>query len=664
MLLSRGPSGTRRSVLTPTLRFPHLFEPIRLGSRTARNRVMRLATVTNLAEGGRVGDRMLAHYLALARGGVAVVVTETLRVHPSDPPRPTAVPAFDPEAIPSLRRLADAVRAEGALLIGQLHHGGRQHLGRQVPTLWAPSAIACPYSGGVPHAMTTAEVHEVIEGFVRSAVHVREAGLDGVEVHGAQGHLIQQFVSPFSNRRDDEYGGGFENRLRFPREILRGIRDRVGRDFVVGYRMGVEEFTAGGITLEDSARMAREFAAEGLLDYLSLSQGNFNSIERHLPDRHSPPTTFVDRHARIKAVAGALPVVTSGRIETPAQAEAILAGGKADLVGLCRTLIVDPEWPLKAREGRVDDIRHCIVCNQCWGWVTEGRPIGCVCNPRAGRELELGPLASAAVRRRILVAGGGPAGLEAARVAAERGHQVTLLEQSEALGGKVRLAEHVPHDEEMRRVIDFLVGQVTKLDVTVRLDTAATPESVAAERPDAVIVATGAVPVAPDVPGDGSVPVSTSAGALLVGMLPGEHVVVMDEDGYYWAAAVIETVAQQGKKVTVVTRFFEVLREVPAVSRIATLRALDERGVAFRPRMYVDRIEAGGVVLREYYTGREERIPGACAVIWVGPQQAQGALAEELRAAGIADVRVVGDAFAPRRLANAIEDGHRAGRAV
>ncbi len=642
--------------------FPRLFEPIRIGGKSARNRVMRLGTVSNLAEGGQVGERLIAHYRAVARGGAAIVVTEAFRVHESN--AGSGVLIYRPDAVPGLRRLGEAVRAEGALVIAQLNHGGRQHHGHGVPTLWAPSAIACPYSGGVPHEMTREEIHDVTDGFVRSAAHAREAGFDGVEIHGAQGHLIQEFVSPFSNRRTDEYGGSPENRLRFPREIIRRVRETAGRDFIVGYRMGVEEFTPGGITLEDSARIARVLARDGLLDYLSLSQGNFASIERHLPDRHFPPAAFVDLHARIKAEVGALPVVTCGRIERPEQAEAILESGKADLIGLCRTLIVDPEWPRKARAGRADEIRYCIVCNQCWAWVTDGKPLHCVANPVAGRELTWSPLERAETPRRVVVAGGGPAGLEAARVAAARGHHVVILEESDALGGKMRIAREVPHHEEIGRLLDFLVRQVERLGVKVRTNTEATAATITAERPDVVIAATGAIPIAPDVPGDDSVPVSTSAGAPLVGMLPGEHVVVVDEDGYYWAAAVMETVVGQGKKVTLVTRFFEPLRELPAVSRITALRGLDRHGVSLRPRTYVDRIETGAVVLKNCGTGREERIADASAVIWVGPQAAKSALAGELRAAGIADVHVIGDAFAPRRLADAIEEGHRAGRAV
>ncbi len=622
---------------------------------------MRLATVSNLAEGGVAGDRFLAHYRTVARGGAAVIVTEALRVHPSN--AGSGVHLYRSESVAGMARVARVVQDEGALLIAQLNHGGRQHLGREIVTLWAPSAVACPYSGGVPHEMTGDDVRDVIAGFVQSAVHARDAGLDGVEIHGAQGHLIQQFVSAFSNRRTDEWGGSFDARLRFPREIIRQVRAVLGPDLVVGYRMAVEEFTPGGITIDESIRIARVLVADGVVDYLSLAQGNFNSIERHLPDRHFPPSTFVDLQARVKAAVGTFPVVASGRIETPDQAEAIVGGGQADMVGLCRALIVDPEWPAKAFSGDRDRIRHCIACNQCWGWVTEGKPLRCIANATAGRELEWGALDKVTTPRHVVVAGGGPAGLEAARVAAERGHRVTILEKGDVLGGKIRIAEHVPHHEETGRLADFLVGEIHRLGVGVRTETTATVAAVLAERPDVVIVATGAVPFVPDVPGDDSVPVSTSAAAPIVGMMPGDRVVVVDEDGYYWAAAVMATLVGQGKALTLVTRFFEAFREVPAVSRITTLRALDAEGVEIRPRTIVDRIERGDVVVRDSYSGREDRIAKVAAVIWVGPQAVDTALAEGLRAAGV-EVHVVGDAFAPRRLANAIEDGHRVARLV
>jgi len=644
--------------------FPRLFEPIQLGPRCAPNRIMRLATVTNLAEQNQVGDRMFAHYREVARGGAGTLVTEALRVHWSDGRRPSALLMYEPAVVPGLRRLADAVHAEGALLIAQLNHGGRQHFSRRLPTLWAPSAIACPRSGGVPHEMTPAEIEEMIDGFARSATHAQEGGLDGVEIHGAQGHLIGQFVSPYSNGRTDDWGGSLDNRLRFPREIICRVRERVGRDFVVGYRLGVEEFTPGGISIEDSQEVAGALVAGGLVDYLSLSQGIFNTLEMHLPDRHFPAAPFLALHAQIKAAVGAFPVVTCSRIRTPAEAEEILAGGKADVVGLCRALVADPEWPAKARVGQADRIRLCIACNHCWALVTDGEAIACTVNAAAGREHELGPLAPAGQARRVIVVGGGPAGLEAARVAAARGHDVTVLEQSDQVGGKVRIAEELPHHEDVGLIRRFLAGEVERLGVRVRTDTEATPALVAAERPDAVVIAAGATPVAVDIPGDGSVPVSSSGGVVVAGMLPGESIVIVDEDAYHWAAAVIETAAQQGKTVWVVTRFFEVLKELPMVSRIVTLRSLDQQGVILRPNACVDRLDRGDVVLRNYLSGREERIPKVAAVIWVGPQQANDALAAELRGRGIPDVRVIGDAYAPRRMTDAIREGHFTGRAL
>lgn len=646
-----------------TSAFPRLFEPITLGPHRAPNRVMRLATVTNLAEQHRVGDRFIALYRDVARGGAGTLVTEALRVHPSDRGREGAILMYRPEVVPGLRRLADAVHAEGSLLIAQLNHGGRQHFGRRLPTLWAPSAVACPRSGGVPHAMTESEIEDVIAGFVRAAEHAREGGFDGVELHGAQGHLVGQFVSPFSNRRTDAWGGSLENRLRFPREILRRIRARVGRSTTVGYRLGVEEFSPGGVGIEDSKQIARLLAEDGLIDYLSLSQGNFNSLEMHLPDRHFPPVPFLDLHAAIKAEVPGLPVVTCSRIKTPAEAEEILAAGKADMIGLCRALIADPEWAAKARDGRADDIRLCIACNHCWALVTDGEPIACTINATLGRELELGAPAPAARPKHVVVVGGGPAGLEAARVAAGRGHRVTILEQSDQLGGKTRIAEEVPHHEEVALIRHHLIREIERLGVTVKTNTEATADRVAAESPDAVILATGATPLGPELPGDDSVPVSSSGGVVVAGMLPGDNLVVVDEDAYHWAAAVIDTAVQQGKTVWVVTRFFEVLRELPMVSRIVMLRGLDERGVILRPNSFVDRIEDGGVVIRHYLSGREERVPKVAAVIWVGPQKANDELREALEARGL-PVRVIGDAFMPRRLTEAIREGHLAGREV
>ena len=644
--------------------FPHLFSPVKLGPRRAPNRVMRLATTTNLGEQGRISDRMVAFYRRLAQAQVGSLVTESLRVHGSGRARGTTINIFAPEIVPSLRKLAEAVHEEGSLLIAQLNHGGRQHHAHAIPPLWGPSPIACPHSGGVPHEMTLAEVEEVIDAFVRSAVNARDAGVDGVEIHGAQGHLIQQFVSPFSNQRTDEYGGSFENRLRFPREIVQRVRQAVGKDFVVGYRLGVEEFAPGGITLEDSKRITRQLAALGAIDYLSLSQGNFATIETHLPDRHAPLGVYRDLHRQIKAEAGDVPVVTCTRIQTPEQAEEILAAGEADLVGLCRALIADQDWARKATDGRSEQIRLCIGCNQCWGWITEGQPVTCVHNPTMLAELELGPIKPVETPRRVVVVGGGPGGLEAARVAAERGHTVTLFERGDELGGQIHGAANIPGQGEVGNVLRFLVPQVEQLGVDVRLNTEATVESILAEQPDAVIVATGADPALPFVQTDGSVPLVPSLKLEDFEKLGEGRLVVMDEDGYFWASEVAEMLADLKLPVTVVTRFFEVFRELPAVTRPVALRVLDDLGVEMKPNSEVDRIEDGSVVLKHFYSKREERIPNAGGVVWIGNRQANGRLGEDLRRLGAFKVQVIGDAVQPRRLANAIQEGHRAGRSV
>jgi NADPH-dependent 2,4-dienoyl-CoA reductase/sulfur reductase-like enzyme len=393
---------------------------------------------------------------------------------------------------------------------------------------------------------------------------------------------------------------------------------------------------------------------------LSLAQGNFNTIEAHLPDSHYPPVTFADLHAQVKAVVPGLPVVTSARIQTPEQAETILAAGKADIIGLCRALIADPDWPQKARRGQPEDIRRCISCNRCWNLVVGSKRIACSVNATLGFESELPTLTRVERPKRVVVIGGGPGGLEAARTAAGRGHHVTLFEKHATLGGKLTFAQHYLPYNELSYALDFLARQVTRLGVDVRTATAATCESVLKERPDVVVVATGSEIVAPGAAGDGSVPVVTYSG------LPaGATVVVMDEDGYFWASCMTEQLARRGCKVVYVTRFHEALRELPQVSRISTLRALDELGVVLRPTMYVDRIENGEVVLRHYYNARhEERLQGVGEVVWVGAQRANDALAYELRDAGVADVRLIGDAFAPRRVANAIAEGYRAGRNV
>jgi len=641
--------------------FPRLFSPISLGRIEAKNRVMRVATTCNLAVGSRVSDRQLAFYQAIARGGTGSIVTENMRIT-SVGAAPNVLVASDRDAIPGFQKLAQVMHAEGALLIGQINHGGRQHLTRRVPPhLVAPSALACPRSGGVPHELSADEISGLVEGFVRSAVNCIEAGFDGVEIHCAQGHLMQQFLSPFSNLREDAYGGSFDNRLRFVREVVDGIRRELGAGTLLGMRLATQEFSDGGLEVKDSLAIARAFSRPGGIDYVSLSQGNFNSIDTHLPDRHFPYSPYRESHAEFKRELPDQLVVANTRIQTPAQAEDLLMAGEADMVGLCRAMIVDPQWPEKARSGRQDEIRRCIACNQCWAWLADGEPMACSTNPEAGRELALGELKPTAAPKHVVIVGGGPAGLEAARISTARGHRVTLLERNSVLGGKVQNIARIKHYEETKHLIDFLIPQVEKSGATIRLNHDATPGSIAAEKPDVLILAHGANVTAPQVPGDGSVPVLGCEGLLPANLVAGANVIVVDEDGYYWSAAVAENAAEAGLRVTVVTRLFEPFREVPVVSRIATLRALDQQNAIVQPNCEIARVESGHVVIRHYLSKREWRVDDVAAILWTGIQRPSSLNLDAMK--GFA-VHAIGDAVSPRRFFNALTEAHLLARTI
>jgi 2,4-dienoyl-CoA reductase-like NADH-dependent reductase (Old Yellow Enzyme family) len=646
--------------------FPHLFSPLPIGRRTARNRVFRAATATNLAEKFDVSDRLLAHYATLARGGAGVVVTEAMRLHPSAVARGSNIPGFDPKIIPGLTRWAEAVHEAGALLIGQVNHSGRQHNGTSVPPrLIGPSAIACPRSGGVPHVMSDGDIEDFIRSTVAAGRNMAKAGFDGIEVHCAQGHLLQQFVSPFSNRRSDRWGGSWDNRIRFLREILVGIRASTPSDFILGMRLGVDEFTEGGWTLEMSARLVGQFVDEKIIDYVSLSQGNFNTIDTHLPDRHYEPVPFQDLHAKLKAAVPAATVVAATRIVTPEQAESLIAQGKGDAVALGRALTVDPEWPAKAEKGEQASIRLCIGCNHCWDGLHEGSAVlTCVYNPTVGRETEppIGrPVAEPAT---IVVVGGGPAGMETARIAAARGHRVILFEKQGELGGKAVSGAAIGGHAEYRNVASYLEREVRRSNnIVLRIGEAASAATIAALAPKAVVVATGATPVAPEIPGDGSVPVVTGF-ETLAPSLAGKHVLLVDEDGYWWGAQSAEEVVGRAGRLTFVTRFFEPFRELPTVSRIAALRRLDKHGATVLALHQLMRVSSGSVVVQHYASGREARIDNVDLIISIGPQLPNDGIVAELRGAGLSDVRIIGDAYTPRRLRHAINEANTVARSL
>jgi thioredoxin reductase len=401
------------------------------------------------------------------------------------------------------------------------------------------------------------------------------------------------------------------------------------------------------------------------LDYLSVSMGNFNSIEIHTPDRHHEPGQFIDFAGSIRAaVAGRVPVVGCGRILTPSQAEDVLAKDYADMVGLCRPLLADERWVEKAREDLESRIRVCISCNQCWGSIIDERRILCNQNAVTGTEIEYGgDIPQAADHKRVVVVGGGPSGMEAARVAAARGHDVILFERADHLGGSVAIAATIPGHGDIDNVRGYLADEVRANGVEVRLKQDVKSQWVLDEMPDAVVIATGSVPRNDQLGAPVDFPVLTSMEVVRDRVATGKRAVLFDEDGYYQGAEVAEMVARNGTELIVVTRVWEFAREIPAVSKVTTMRALDELGVEIVPVTWFSRIEGRSVVLAHYLTGRERVIEDVDTIIHIGRADALDGLYRELKGK-VPELYLVGDAYQPRRIHDAVMEGHRVGRAI
>jgi mycofactocin system FadH/OYE family oxidoreductase 2 len=649
--------------------FPHLFSPLRVGRLRLRNRIVHAPHGTCLAEQNLPSERQARYYAERARGGTGLIVMEALRVHPTSAFSTGSVNGFDPRIVPGLRRIREAVHEHGAGILAQILHAGRQMTGAmsRLP-VFAPSPIPCAQNKEVPHEMDEDQIAEVVAAFGRTARFACEAGLDGVEIHGGHGYLIQQFLSPYSNRRTDGYGGSEDRRLRFALEVIARVRAEAGPERVVGMRISADEFTEGGLGLPEMERIARRLAAPGALDYLSVSQSNYSgpSFPTMIPDMHFAVAPYAYLAAAIRRAVPGIPIVAVARINAPEVAERVLAAGQADLVALARAHIADPEFAEKARAGRAHEIRRCIACNQgCVGSVHYEKPITCLVNPAAGREQELGlgTLAPAGAARRVWVIGGGPAGLEAARVAAARGHRVTLIERAPQLGGQLALAATVPCRAELGEAIRHLAAEVARGGVEVRLGVEATVEMVEGAAPDAVVVATGSTAHVPPLALDGGIPVMTTRDLLVRAPVPGARVLLYDEDGHFHAAGVAEHLADLGKEVEVVTPYAFVGLKLPTVSLVGAQMRLRGKRVRFTALTRLRGIKAGRVILADAYTGEEEAREGVDAVVLATGSRASDALYRALRGR-VAALYQAGDAVAPRTAVEAVREGHLVGRQV
>jgi dimethylglycine catabolism A len=650
-----------------TSAFPRLFSPVKLGPFTAKNRIVSTPHGAAMGEKGQITDRYIRYHEAKAAGGCGVVMMfGSSSVHPTSVNDWGEVNNWDDSVIPQLRQMSEAIHRHGALCLSQISHRGRRgHSWYSGVPLWAPSDTREERHREWPHVMTRREIREVVDAWAAAAVRLKKGGYDGCDLPFYGGHLVENFLSPLSNRRTDEYGGSFENRLRLALEVVRAVREAVGRDFIVGVRHTGDQLVPGGLGPEELLEVARRLDALGMVDYFTVSGSSTETMRYEAqvtPSLYHPHGLYNSLAAATRAAVRA-PVIVSGRIATPEQAEAALASGVCDLVGMVRALIADPEMPQKAIAGRLEDIRVCVGASEgCIGRLRQGKAITCVQNPMIGREAELAEIRPTARPKRVVVVGGGVAGLEAARVAAIRGHGVTLFEAASRLGGQVLAAARAPKREDYGVIASWLAAQIRKLGVDVRLNTAAEVAEVLRESPDAVIVATGARPRVPDIPGVRLPHVATAVDVLLGRVPAGRRAVVVDEDGHFTAPTTADFLAGKGSQVTILSRYFMVGEDIDEGLRSDLYARLFAQGVGLEPLTVASEIVAGGLRTRHTFSGAETTREADLVVLAFGGEANDG-LFHGLEGR-VPELRLVGDAYSPRRIHDAILDGTRVARAL
>lgn len=637
-----------------------LVRSLKLGSMVLPNRVVMTTVKLGYGtEAGEVTDRHVAFYTRRARGGVGLLTTEPLYVQRSGREVPTQLSVASADRARGLEWLVASVHGAGGRIMAHLNHAGRAANPKLVPegVCVSASEVPCPANGVTPRALSVGEIEGVIEAFADAASRVASVGFDAVEVPFSHGYLIHQFLSPRTNRRDDGYGGTFDARLRFGREVLSAVRDRIGTLPLV-VRMNATDHVDGGLDESDAVAIATALEGAGV-DGLSITSGTMcESVPFCLYPAGTPKAHLLPMSERIRR-AVAVPVIVAGRIRSPQVARAALTDGQTDVVGLARPLLADPDWVRKAVEGDEESILLCAACHQgCLADLRKGAGTHCAFNPLTGRESEI-EVTPAQEPRRVAVVGGGPAGLEAARVAADRGHAVTLFEQSDRLGGQLELASRTPHKEEFADVIRHFVLMAERAGVDIELGTRATAEGLTAEDPDAVVVATGGVPLPVEFPGlekthwlrasdllEGTATVPTRSALVVGGGLVG-----LETADYLTA---------RGVDVTVVELLDRVGGEMDPLARSMLLGRLENSDVVIHTGVRVVRLTPAAVVAEK--NGREIMIGCETVVLAVGVRSDRE-LAEALEGSGL-PVYVVGDAVEPRGAGAAIREGFEAAIAL
>lgn len=676
--------------------FPHLLSPLRIRGAELRNRIVFQPHFNCLADvHGMPTADSTAYLEERAWGGAGLIIDGSMATMYEGQMSRKYIAAWDERAVEKNRRTTDAVHAHGAAIFAQLNHGGHTSLESPPPVLWAPTQMPEPSSTHTTKAMDATDLRRAVEGFATSARNLANAGYDGVELKIAHDGLLRSFASPFFNRRKDGYGGSFENRMRLPLECVAAVRENMPDGMALGIRICLHEYTPFGYELDYGLRMAEHLEASGLVDYFNCDAGSFSSFWMEIPPAAVAQGFFRPLNQALKAQSD-LPIVAFGRIKDADLAEHMLATAEADMVGMARQLIADPETPRKLLEGRADEVRACIGCNDgCLHAVAQEKPIRCVQNPAAGQELIYSErlLVQASEPRSVVVVGGGPAGLKVAEIAARRGHRVSLFEREMHLGGQVKLGSRQPHHAEFAEVVHYLEAAVRRLGVEVWTGAEVDAEGVLELEPDVVVVATGSQPnlpvghrqshtdpdagaiarergltIGPDIPGL-DLPSVYSTDEVLAGIpLPDGHVLLVDEQGHWEAAGTAEFLAAAGHQVTVVTTRPSVGSGLEGTNQAMFMQRVGKSPITLRPFTGLRAIEPGQALLVDVVSGEDSWLT-VDAVVPVSWRRSRDDLYYRLQdvvgAAGLAtQVERVGDAAAARMVQTVLLEAHQMGTAL
>ena len=651
--------------------FQYLFSPLKIGKVEVKNRLSFQPHLTNFAVNCLPSERHMYYWGERAKGGVGLIITEEMSVHPTDMAYEKLIDVYHHEVIPGFRKITDYVHSFDTKMFAQLNHNGQQSDGSisRLP-VWAPSPVPDCLFREVPKSMEIEDIEEVCHYFAMSAVHAREGGFDGVELQYGHSSLARQFMSPLSNQRTDEFGGSLENRMRAAIMFVEAVRKAVGPDFPVGIRMCADEMIPGGLDLAQVQEICQIFEKTGLLDFFDLSIATFYNLYLVEGSMHTPLGYTIPLAAGIREKVK-LPVFCTGRINDPVMAERVLANGQADMIGMCRALIVDPHLPNKAKAGKLDDLRYCIADNQgCIGRMGINRLLGCIQNPAVGLEKTWGEgtLKPAKVKKKVMIIGGGPGGMWAAKMAGRRGHDVTLLDRNQELGGQVLIAMKGAGRDEFGVIIRNEKGQVEKSGTKIKLGVEVTTDMVLKENPDVVICATGSVPKECPVPGGDGDAVYNVWQVLKGEADLGENVLLIDYDGHHRATATAEWIVNQGKKCYMITSSLFIGCELGPLQDLYTTRQrLLQKGVTFCPDIAV--MEVGGARGAKFAKGFDvysnfwKEWTGYDSVVLAMGQRVEDTLYFSLKGK-VKELYRIGDAVSPRKVDMAIWEGHKLGREI